>query len=660
MNIFQIIQEDDFEAFKSYVSENKSSLLEKDSDNWSVISLLAHYNMPEYIDYILPLLTLEQINQSTPLHPLFVALEDKDYNMIQSFIKEEKIDFNHIEKNNDNIVHYLIHRNEPDLALEIIQKNKVANVFSVSDDGRQLINLAIEKGFNNILEEIVSKVTFSDNFNEQMIFDSIKYKNIEAFESLYSYYDMDNIDSLFNYALQSNNIEALNYILNSGDIIPGKKQMIQLIDLVSKQYSNENENNASHEIMDFLFSIKTNFNSFSNENGENIWILAIKNQNDYLFDKLINENNESLNFEDANQHTPLFFAINSLNANYVKRILERKGNPNHTDYMNNNALIYAVGQEVWTQDDIEDKFSIVQDLLKYKADFNHINKHEESALSLAIHKKEMNIVAELLWKGASLSHNPVKFIQSQNVFHLNAAGNFEQLSPIIEEKTIDNFIALKQLGFSLSQTNENNDSFTMFFIKEGYLANFLAIFNLLTERESNEIDNNGNSLLMNAIKKKNDDFALKLLFYFKDLDLEIINKNGESVYDICANFGNGLKMESLVNNDINLTSEKIRKALPLILKQGDISQYWEEFKKIDPEIIKFKDNDKNNLLMLCASSANFKNIDYLFQEGFEYSLKDINTQKQTIMDILISLPEEHEQSVSRTLDYLKKSSKKKP
>ena len=64
--------------------------------------------------------------------------------------------------------------------------------------------------------------------------------------------------------------------------------------------------------------------------------------------------------------------------------------------------------------------------------------------------------------------------------------------------------------------------------------------------------------------------------------------------------------------------------------------------------------------MLCASNANFKNIDYLFQQEIQYSSKDINLQKQTLMDILISLPEEHEQSVSRTLDYLKKSSKKKP
>ena len=660
MNIFDIIDNDDFESFKKLVDENKSTLLEKDKDNWSVISLLAHYNMPEYIDYILPLLTVEQINASTPLHPLFVALEDKDYNMIENFISKENIDFNHIEKNNQNIVHYLIHRNQPQLALKIIKENKINNLFSVSDDGKQLINLVIEKGFNEILEEIESKVIFSDNFNEQMIFDSIKYKNNTAFKSLYSYFDMDSIDSLFNYALQSHNVEALNYILNSGDIIPGKNQMIQLIDLVSKVYPEENEKNASYEIMDFLFSIKTNFNSFINDNNENIWILAIKNQNDYLFDKLINENNENLNFEDSNQHTPLFFAINSLNPSYVKKILERKGNPNHTDYMNNNALIYAVGQEVWTQQDIEDKLSIVQDLLKYKADFNHINKHEESALSLAIHKKEMNIVSALLWKGASLSHNPVKFIQSQNVFHLNAAGTFEQLAPIVEEKTIDNFIALKQLGFSLSQKNENNDSFAMFFVKEGYLANFLAIFNLLTEKESNEIDTNGNSLLMNAIKKKNDDFALKLLFYFKDLDLEVINKNGESVYDICANFGNALKMESLINNDINLTPEKIRKALPLILKQGDISQYWEEFKSIDSSLLNFKDSEKNNLLMLCASNANFKNIDYLFQQEIQYSSKDINLQKQTLMDILISLPEEHEQSVSRTLDYLKKSSKKKP
>lgn len=660
MNIFDFIEQDNFDSFKNYVSANPNSLLEKDSDNWSVISLLVHYNMPEYIDFILPIIKKEDVDNSTPVHPLFVALEDKDYDMIRKFISSDKIDFNTTLKNNENIVHYLLHRNQPELALNIIKSNKIKNPFSISDDGKQLLNIAIEKGYNDIMEELLSYVTFSENYNSNMIFDAIKFNNLEAFESLYSYFDMDNVDSLFNYAIQFKNLEVVNYILNSGDVIPGKEQIIELIDLISLNYAQESTKYAAQEITDFLFSIKTNFNSFVNQNGENIWILAIKNNNDYLFDRLINENNENLNFEDNNQHTPLFFAIDSLNPHYVKKILERKGNPNHTDYLNNNALTYAMGQEVWTREDINDKYQIIKLLLDYRAEFNHKNKHDESALSLAIHKRQMDLVSLLLWKGASLTHNPVKFIQSQDMFHLNSSGTFESMPPIIEEKTIDNFIALKQLGFSLSQKNENGDSFAMFFVKEGYHANFLSILNLLGEQEVNEIDNQGNSLLMNAIKKKNDDFALKLLFYFKDLNLNVVNHNNETVYDLCANFGNATKMEALLNNDINLTPQKIRTALPLILKQGDISKFWNEFITIDPSIKDFKDNEKNNLFMLCASTANFKNIDFLFNKGIKYTSKDINNQKQTLMDILISLPEEHEQNVSRTLDYLKKSLKKKP
>lgn len=659
MKIFDLIEEDNFIDFKSFVSNNKKSLLLKDSDDWSVISLLAHYNMPEYIDFILPFMTKEDINLSTPMHPLFVALEDKDFKMIDSFIDKDNFDFNFIYKNNENIVHYLLHRDMPELALKIITNKKIDNLFSVSYDGKQLLNLAIKKGFNNIVEEITSQVIFPENFTKEMIFDSVNYKNQEGFEILYQHYNIDNIDELFNYALNANNLQALNYILNSGDIIPGKEQIVKLINIVSKNYKLETEDESAKDIINFLFEIKVNFNSFSNENGENIWILAIKNSNDYLFNKLINETNESLNFKDSNEYSPLFYAINSLNVTYVKKILERKGNPNHIDYLKNNSLIYAIGQEVWTPQDIKDKEEIVKDLLKYKADFTHKNQHGESALSLAIHKKEMNNVSQLLWKGASLTHNPVKFINSQDVFNLNHNGSFEQLAPIIEEKTIDNFIALKQLGFSLSQKNENNESFTMFFIKEGYLANFLAILNLLNKDEINEIDNNGDSLIMNAIKKKNDDFALKILFYFKDLDLNVVNENGENVYDLCANFGNCLKMETLINNDSNLTVKKIQQALPLILKYGDISKYWKEFILIDPTLINFKDIDKNNLFMICASNANFNNIDYLFKEGIKYNSKDINLQKQTFMDIVISLPEEHEEKVSKTLSYLKKSSNKK-
>jgi hypothetical protein len=269
----------------------------------------------------------------------------------------------------------------------------------------------------------------------------------------------------------------------------------------------------------------------------------------------------------------------------------------------------------------------------------------------------MDIVAELLWKGADLSNNPAKFINSQDLFHINTSGVFEKLDTVVEEKTIDNFLALKQLGFDLSQKNSNNDSFSMFFIKDGYLANYLAILPLLNDYQINEIDSNGNSILMNAIKKKNDDFALKTLFHFSKINLDVINKNNETVYSLCADYGNSVKMEALINYDDKLTPEKIKLALPIILKQGNISKYWDEFIKVDPSIINFKDKDDNNLFMICASQANFKNIDFLFSQKIKYNLKDINLQKQTLMDILISLPEEFENDVSKTLDYFKKAQK---
>jgi len=660
MNIFEFIEKDDFNGFKDYLKGNPESILDKDEDNWSVISLLVHYDMPEYVEHILPMLTLEDLNKSTPLHPLFVALEDKDTNFIKLLSKYDNVDFSFTYKNNENIIHYLLYRDYPEVALELLENNKLANVFTISNDNKQLLNIAIEKKYHDIIDFITSQIVFEDNFNESLIFDSIRFNNFDAFEKLYPYYDIDKIDSIFNFAIQNKDTRVINYIINSGDILLGKEQIKQILPIIAEIHVDKEKQEASNEIIDFLFSIKTNFNSFINSSGENIWMLAIQKENDYLFNKLVNENNENLNFEDINQQTPLFFAIEQLNVDYVKKILKRKANPNHTDYLKNNSLLHAINQECLSLHDLNNKLEIVKELLKYRADFNQKNINEDSALSLAVYKKQMDIVTELLWKGADLSQNPAKFINSQDVFQINASGSFEKLDTLSQEKTIDNFLALKQLGFDLSQKNSNNDSFAMFFIKDGYLANFLALLPLLNDYQINEIDSNGNSLLMNAIKKKNDEFALNTLFLFKNIDLDVVNKNNETVYSLCADYGNSTKMEALINNDDNLTSEKIRFALPLILKQGNISQYWNDFVKIDPSIVNFKDQDNNNLFMICASNANFKNIDFLFSQEINYTLKDINNQKQTLMDILISLPEEHENDVARTLDYFKKSSKKKP
>ena len=660
MSIFKFIEDDDFNGFKDYVTNNIESLKELDNDQWGVLSLLVHYNMPEYVDFIFPLMDADLINKSTPLHPLFVALEDNDLSFIKKFITYEKINFNVIYKNNENIVHYLVHRGNEDLALAILEKNKISDVFTESLDGQLLLSLCISKGYNKIVDYVINLNNFDEKYNNKFLLDSIKYNNFESFEKLYNYSDTSNIDELFNIAISYKNINVVNFLLNTGDIIPGQKQITELVDLVAKVYENEFEQNAADEIIDFLFSVKTNFNNFVNTNGENIWILAIKNNNNSLFDKLVHENNESLEFENSDNQTPLFFAIEHLNLSYVKKLLNRKANPSHLDYIQNNALIFAIGQECFTKQDLEDKQSIVDEILKYRNDLNHINKHNESALSLAVHKKNMSIVSSLLWKGANLAHNPAKFIHQQDMFQFSNNGSFEMLEPIIEEKSIDNFVALKQLGFNLSQKNENGDSLAMFFVKEGYWSNFLAIFKLLTTEEVNEVDNSGNSLIMNAIKKKTDDYALKILFYFNEINLNTKNKDGQDVYDICAGFGNVKKMESLLNHDSNLTPEKIKKSLPLLLKHSDISKYWKEFVSIDPSIIEFKDIDKNNLLMLAASTGNFNNVYFLLEQNIKFNQKDSNSQKQTILDILVSLSEEHETNVANTLDILTKKLKKKP
>lgn len=50
MNIFDFIEKDDFDGFKKFITNNPQSILEKDNDNWSVLSLLVHYDMPEFAE----------------------------------------------------------------------------------------------------------------------------------------------------------------------------------------------------------------------------------------------------------------------------------------------------------------------------------------------------------------------------------------------------------------------------------------------------------------------------------------------------------------------------------------------------------------------------------------------------------------------------------
>lgn len=653
MSIFDTIDNNDFDKFKNLIIDNPKLLFEKDEYNWECFPLLVDFQLYDYIKFSFEYLSKEDyLNFEKNIFELLY--DKKDEKLFDLFLENPNIDFNTKLNNNETILHYLVNNKENYLANKVFESNKINDYFSKLNDNSELLNFAIKSNNELIFNELINHEDYI--FNNSFIYDAVKYNNINFFSELYSSYDKSKIDDLFNYALNLKNIEAIDYIINSGDIILGNKQITELISIISTSEDTQNKNLIN--IIDYLFLIKTNFNDFVTQSGDNIWSLCISNNNDYLFDKLINETNHSVNVE-VDDVTPLFYAIDLLNHNYVKKLLSKKAEPNYLDHFNNNALMYAINKDVYSMKELEERDAIINEILNYRVDLTQINKNNDSALSMAIRKKQMNVVSKLFWKGANLLNNPIIIDDKKEIFQLNPLGVLETIDGGLNQKNINNFIALKQLGFDLNQKNENNESFIMFFLKEGYLSNFNVLLPVISKEAINQLDSNGNTLSMNAIKKKNDNYLSLILSQFDNIDFSIRNNNKEDIYDLCAKFGNAKKVELLLNNDNNLSISKISKILPILLKKGNINNYWNSLVNIYPDILNFKDIDNNSILMLAASTNNINNIKFILDNTeFKIDLKNYNTYNENLISIIKSIPNEEDSNEILNLLDKKKVLKK--
>lgn len=641
--IFESLEKNDFITFSNLLNEHPEYIKEVD-DGWSLLSLAVQYEANDFVSFLLNIMTAEDILNQKPEHPLHIAFENQS-SLVNSLIKHEKINLALISKSGDNLLSYATLYNRKDLCPFLLESGN--NPFHENNLEQSAVSLAIEYGHEELFDLYTQDLDFSSYYKEDWIKKAIKFNRVDIFRRLHPYSDLSS-DELFNIALDFGHVQIASAILDSGDLIPGQSQVTRMIDLMCKKYSSEEDTKASLEIADFLFSIKVPFNRFVNSEGENAWLLSIQNDNIHIFEKLVSTN-ETVNITDEQQHTPLFYAIEQRNVDFVKSILKKGANPSHLDRNGSTPLIQAVRYGL---------VDVVQEILKYpNVSINHLNNNEESALSLALHTKRMDIVSALIWRGAEITKNPVRFIEDNSIYQIGISGGYEKVIDNVEEKTIDSFIGLTQLGFKLDQVNKNGDTFLIHFIKHGYLANFKALLKCFFD--ANQIDKEGNSALMCAMKKDNDEYALSMLWKFRNLDLTYVNSDGENVYDIAAECNSAKRASRLLQYDEELTLENINKILPILALSGDLSVDYPYMEELKPNLTNFSDKHGNSLLALAALGNNVDNFKWLLKNNF-YNVEHKNKKDENIFSIIKKLPESEAENFSKLLTpYINQLNKNK-
>lgn len=634
--IFEAIENDNFNDLKNEIDSNKLSLNELDSDGWSPLNLAIQYGMNDFAEYILNNLTNEQISEQKPYHPISLSIEQDNKEAFELLIKSEKVNINFKNKANENLLFNAFYNTDAFYFKELL--NKGVNPFEANTNGASAFSLAIQNNKNDLLKELADPISLSENYNEFFIKQAVKFKNNEALDILFPYSNLDK-DELFNLASGFNNIYAISTIIDSGGFIPGYEQVRSMTELMCSKQDKEEDKEATSNVIDYLFAVKTPFNSFVNKSGQSAWMLAIENDNMEVFSKLV-RTTESVNTTDAENHSPLMYAIEHNKVEFVSLLLKKKANPNHVDMYKNTPLIKAVRKG---------NRELVQELLKYPTHINEINKNNESALNLAVKYKRMDIVSDLIWSGAEIVNNPAQFSEEQNVFHFNVHGQYEKLLTYHDEKNIDNFVALSQLGFNLNQVNEDGDNFLVHFIKNGFLANFKAL--LRCSLDPNQKDANNNSPLMCAMNKNSNAYVEGLLARFNGIDMNVKNNDGENVYDLCLKQKrNDNRMGALVHYDDKITKDNATKAIFFLAQNGHLEENWDKLQKVLKNS-NIKDSFGNSLLMLCIAGDNKKDYDFLLKNNYITNLKEKNNNNQTVYQLLEELPSETKQEYKQSLLY---------
>lgn len=621
--IFNTIENGDFNNFVELLEKNPHYLSEKDEDGWNLLPLVVHYDLPSFTQHLLTKLNAEDISLSEPYHPLYVAMENRQLDQLSILLKNEKISTDIAFRGQDTPFHYALYVKDDEL-IKILQERN-SNPFIENSRKNIAFSSIIEQNREEVFNYYYNQNDLGLQFEKYpyLIIDTLKSNNLVMFEKLFPYYK-GNIDTLLDLAISNSNVQIVNYLIDNGEVIPGKEQIIKIIELSCIKYSDQDKQDSALNLLDFLVKIKVSFNEMINLKGQNAWMLALNNNNIQAFEVLLNSKMEDMNITDERNSSVLAYAIEQHNPIFVENILKRKVNINYADVYKNTPLIKAV---------IYGKREIVQEILKYRPLLNEINDKGDSALNIAIRGKRMDLVEDLIWKGAEISTNPTNLIEKNELFGFGVANHWEKLLDYDSLNQINNFSALVKLGFPINKTNEKGDNLLQHFIKNGFLSNFYALINNINAINLN--DNDNNSLIMLAAMKPGDEYFLTFINKYQSIDFGVINNQGKNVYDLCIDSSNSTKLIALISSDTKLSQENALKSLFFLAENGILSKNWTKLSQVIPNIQKQIDPEGNSLLMLSAKGKNYDNFQLLFSLT-EPNLDShyTNNQEQTLIDVL--------------------------
>lgn len=212
-----------------------------------------------------------------------------------------------------------------------------------------------------------------------------------------------------------------------------------------------------HELLKYFYEKNIRIDVYDID-GKSLLYIPIRFNYYHLIESLLDYNKKVVgititDLKDVYNKYPIFYAIDFKKNDIAKLILANMENYNINDKNNNSILQYSIKS---------DNIDIIKNIItKYTTNINNINLFGQTALHIAVIKKQYDVVYELLYKGINSN------IQDYNneysaIFYSVITNDFEMTKLILDNRDDIDVNIQDKNGNTIIYYAINNDNFKIY------------------------------------------------------------------------------------------------------------------------------------------------------------------------------------------------------
>lgn len=437
-------------------------------DGWNIFMYACEQDKEEVVNLLLSKgAQVEVFGQD--FHPLLFIVENNNTNLFDKVISQVKTPLNDItDEEGNSIVQIAAKKGHFDISQKIIKNtndfshrnNKGENILFSILNSYELTNEQIDSLSSQVIEKFNLKDSSNISFNEVDLGKLVAVKNLgllftKLIDEGYPFSQFSTQEELFNLATDNKSVNSISILIDNG--VEASIADIEKLEKIIIEKEN------AHQIFDYL---KTNYyfkSQVNTDSEENFLLELIKAKKLELAQEIV-DLGWGINVTNKKMDTPLLLAIKAESTELVSSLLEQGANVTEITQQGNSPLLLAVALEN------NAIVNILLDNVFVLQSTEHQNENGYTALTLAIQRRNFEIVEKLLFKGVDI------------VFKEEYQGiDIEEEVQFLEEESrfkVDSLNALVQLGFDINAKDSNDRTILIHNVIKKKEGNIRAILDL--------------------------------------------------------------------------------------------------------------------------------------------------------------------------------------